>query len=269
MNSLKTLGAALTCAAAALAPAHAHAADWADNEIQLLHGTRFHDVGNDVDTTKNILTLQHASGYKYGSNFFFVDMLKSGENDENAAEVYGEYYHTLSLSKTAGWSFGGKDGFLRDIGITTGINYGTKNSTFRPNPKVLLAGPRFDLNLPGFAFFNVDVLAYHDRSTFGGFGGGYSCGERKTTYQVTPAWALPFSLGSAKFSFEGFADFIGSHGTCKAQILTQPQLRWDVGNHFGKPGTVFLGVEFQYWKNKFGIDGRRESLPQALLVWKL
>jgi nucleoside-specific outer membrane channel protein Tsx len=267
--SRRTASTALKiCAIAALAMSTvAHAADWSDNEVSLLRGTKFHDNGNDIDISKTILTLQHASGYKYGRNFLFVDFIKSGSADNNYGEVYGEYYHNLSLSKVGGmdWS----KNFVKDIGITTGINYGAKNSAFGPNPKVLLIGPTFDLNIPGFAYFNVDVLAYRDSGTFSGFGGGKLCGQTKTTYQVTPAWSLPFSIGSAKMSFDGFVDVIGGHGSCERQILAQPQLRWDVGNHFGKAGTVFLGLEYQYWNNKFGLDGVKESFPQLMLNWKL
>lgn len=256
------------CAAAALTlSAGAHAADWSDTEISVLHGKKFHDNDNDVDIAKTIVTLQHASGYKYGRNFFFVDMIKSDGADNHAGEVYGEYYHTLSVTKLAGkdWS----KNLVKDIGITGGLNYGSKNNEFGSNPKILLLGPTFDLNVPGFAFFNVDVLAYKDTGTFSGFGGGRLCGDSDVTYQITPAWLLPFSLGSAKFSFTGFVDLIGNHGTCERQILAQPQLRWDVGNHMGKPDTVFLGLEYQYWHNKFGIDGRKESFPQLMLNWKL
>ncbi|WP_018405553.1 hypothetical protein [Marinobacter gelidimuriae] len=67
--------------------------------MQLLRGTQFHDSGNGTDIAKTIVTLQHASGYKYGRNFFFVDMIKSDSADNNAGEVYGEYRHTLSISK--------------------------------------------------------------------------------------------------------------------------------------------------------------------------
>ncbi|MEO7940497.1 MAG: hypothetical protein ABIR55_17850, partial [Burkholderiaceae bacterium] len=199
-------------------------------------------------------------------NFFFVDMSKSDQKDNGYAEIYGEYYHTLSVSKLASkdWS---KD-FVRDIGVTTGINYGTKNSAFGPNPKVLLVGPTFDLNIPGFAFFNVDVLAYVDQGTFSGFGGGALCGSRKTTYQITPAWKLPFNIGGAKFIFDGFLDLIGAHGSCERQVLAQPQLKWDVGHHAGRPDTVYLGIEYQYWHNKFGTKGQNESFPQLLLTWK-
>lgn len=268
MKKLFRLGA---IAAACLALASAHAADWSDTEVQLLRGTSFRDNGDTKaqEFGKTIVTLNHVSGYKYGSNFFFVDFIRSddGGSDNGASEVYGEYYHTLSLGKVGGlnWS----KNFVKDIGLSTGINWGDKNSAFGPNPRVFLVGPSVDLALPGFAFFNLAAQAYIDRGRFSGFGGGKLCGSNSTGVQVTPAWNLPFSLGSAKFEFSGFLDWITSHGSCSAQVLTQPQIRWDVGNHFGKAGTVFLGVEYQYWHNKFGINGLTETFPQALLVWKL
>jgi hypothetical protein len=246
------------------------AADWSDTEVQVLHGAQFRDVSNNnPHNTRDIVTLQHASGYKYGRNFFFVDASKASQtsNNDNFNDIYLEYYHTLSFTKIAGKDWSRQ--FIKDVGFTAGVNYGTNNSAFRPSPKVLLFGPTFDLNIPGFAFFNVDVLSYKDNGTFRGFGSGRLCGNSNTTYQLTPVWKLPFQLGSAKFNFEGFMDIIGDHGTCKTQVLTQPQLRWDVGNHFGKPDSLYLGIEYQYWHNKFGINNRNESFPQALLVWKL
>jgi hypothetical protein len=29
-----------------------------------------------------------------------------------------------------------------------------------------------------------------------------------------------------------------------------------------------VGIEWQYWRSKFGISGLNESFPQALLFWK-
>ena len=244
------------------------AADWSDTEVQILHGNEYHDNGNDTDISKTLVTIQHASGYEYGRNFFFVDTYKSGSNDENSTEIYGEFYSTLSMGKTAGFKTE-PGSLIKDLGLTAGINYGTKNSSFRPNPSVLLLGPTIHLNVPGFTFFNVDVLAYRDSGNYRSNGGGKLCGETATTYQVTPAWKLPFSLGSESFSFEGFVDFIGSHGTCATQLLAQPQLRWDVGQHFTKPNRVYLGFEYQYWNNKFGIQDRKDNLIQMMMVFKL
>lgn len=241
----------------------AQAVDWSDTELQYLHGNQFREPFNPDDVRKDILTLQHASGHSLGRNFFFIDALKSDGKDEHADELYAEGYSSWSLSKLGGRSL--QAGLIKDVNLTLGLNYGYKSySNYGVNPRVLLPGLTLDLNVPGFSYLNVDVLAYIDRGRFDGRDNGCHA----ETYQITPVWKLPFSIGSARFSFEGFTDFIGEHGDCDKQILAQPQLRWDVGHHFDKSNKLLLGLEYQYWHNKFGIDGLKESLPQALLIFK-
>ena len=80
---------------------------------------------------------------------------------------------------------------------------------------------------------------------------------------------LPFSVGRVDVEFAGFIDFIGSRGAGTVyQVLSQPQLRIDIGKPFGRKGQLYAGIEYQYWRNKFGDDGVNESHPQLLLVWK-
>ena len=62
---------------AALPFAAAHAADWSDTSIGWRYGTRFAEPYGATDIHKNILSLTHVSGYKYGTNFFNADMLLS------------------------------------------------------------------------------------------------------------------------------------------------------------------------------------------------
>ncbi len=241
----------------------AQAADWSDTEIQWLHGSEFREPFNTHNVTKNIITLQHVSGYEWGRHFFFVDALQSNGRDGHATEGYAEGYTSVSLSRLMGVPV--SNSLIRDINLTAGINYGYKSyDDYGVNPRVLLAGVTIDFNLPAFSFFNVDVLAYIDRGRFDGRDNGCHA----ETYQITPAWKLPFTIGTARFSFEGFTDFIGQHGQCERQILAQPQLRWDVGHYFKLKDTLHIGMEYQYWHNKFGINGLKESLPQALMVWK-
>jgi nucleoside-specific outer membrane channel protein Tsx len=268
-----------------LATVPAQSADWSDTEIQYEHGTKYRvpfnpfnpndgKIGavNSTDVRKSIVTLQHASGYKYGRNFFFIDMLVSEKNDPtdggSNGEVYGEYYHSLSLSKISGANL--NFGPIRDINLTGGINYGTR--TNGPNPRVLLLGPTVDFNVPGFIFFNVDFLAYADHSRFAG-----QLTTDKTTWQVTPAWLAKFNLGPTKWVFTGHIDWIGKRcfvgangcaGRASVETLAQPEIKMDVGDLFGKPDTVYVGLEYQYWRNKFGYDGLTERVPQIQLAWK-
>lgn len=265
-GAIAPLLAAAIVGLASLPSRPAAAAEWSDTEVNYKYGTRFREPSNPSDVTKNILTLQHASGHKYGRNFFFVDFLKSDGADDHAGEVYGEWYSSLSLSKLTGRNL--PFGIVRDLNLTGGINYGAKNTG--ANPRVFLPGITVDFDVPGFAFFRVAVLAYVDRGNFKPDATTTldNCGKHATSYQIVPAWQAPFSLGPTKWSFEGHVDFTGSRGTCQNEIFAQPQLRFDVGHFFGKPDTVFAGVEYQYWRNKFGFKGLNESLPQLLLVWK-
>lgn len=280
----KPAAAALACAAAlaAVTPA-AGAADWSDTEIMLNYGSKFRepfnpfaakDINkpwlNDTDVSKAYLTLQHASGHKLGRNFFFVDIIDSKKNDPaggSNGEIYSEGYSSLSLSKLTGSKL--EFGPIADLNLTAGYNWGAKSNG--ANPRVFLFGGTVDFKVPGFIFFNVDVLTYNDK---GRFDGGPSISD--VTYQIAPAWLSKFSLGPTNWVFTGHVDFIGkrcpSTGSCAgraSEILAQPELRMDVGQFMGKKETVYLGVKWNYWRNKFGYDGLNENNPQIQLNWKL
>jgi nucleoside-specific outer membrane channel protein Tsx len=96
---------------------------------------------------------------------------------------------------------------------------------------------------------------------------GHRNGCTSTTFQLTPSWSLPFSLAGAGLSFTGFADFIGSHGDCASQVLTQPELRLDISRMWGKPGVLQAGVQWHYWHNKYGVDGVDDSVVMPVLFW--
>ena len=61
-----------------------NAADWSDTSIAWRYGTQFAEPFETNDITKHIVTLTHVSGYKYGTNFFNVDMLYSNNKDPAA-----------------------------------------------------------------------------------------------------------------------------------------------------------------------------------------
>jgi len=37
--------------------------------------------------------------------------------------------------------------------------------------------------------------------------------------------------------------------------------------HEGTPGRVYLGVEFDYWHNKYGIAGLTDNVVLPVVVW--
>jgi len=230
----------LLCLVICWVPSPVCSAEWSDTEVQLLYGNGF-ELG---PAEREIITLQHASGWRYGSNFFFFDIVRPFASDTT---IYGEWYSRFSLRRIAG-----KDrasGLLGDISASVAINAG---NGFR----AYLAGTTLHFNAPRFNFLMLDVMVYDDRAREG------------ATYIVTPAWDLPFEIGRAKFRFRGFIDLIGAEGDFSWQLLTQPQLLIDVGSVWGDTGRFWAGVEYQYWKNKYGIENVQETVPQIMIMWR-
>jgi nucleoside-specific outer membrane channel protein Tsx len=234
------IGSLTLVAALAATAAFAGGPSWGVTGVQLLHGHGYELGPEDRD----ILTFEHASGWSLGSNFFFFDV-----NDPFAGDtdIYGEWYTRLSWNEIGLAKSGA--GVLRDVSFAASINAGTGFRAY-------LAGVTLHLNVPGFAFLDLDVMAYDDRS------------DADVTYIVTPAWDLPFAIGRLNCHFRGFADLIGAEGARPAQLLSQPQLLLDLGDLWGSKDKLFVGLEYQYWHNKFGIAGEDESLPQLMVLWQ-
>lgn len=236
---------------------HADIFDWSSTEIQYLHGSGYQMPKNPNDIDRSIITVSHADGWTLGRNFFFMDTLFSEKGEPSQVNVYGELYSYLSFSKMTNSDL--KFSIFKDLNLTAGVNLGENLDSDKSGTRVFLYGVTVDLNLPAFKMFNIDFLCHNILEPV----------ELGNSIQITPVWKLPFELGNTHWSFEGFADYIGSKGgTYKDNFLAQPQLRLDVGEFFDVPNRVQIGIEYQYWHNKYGIKGFNESLPQALFVFK-
>ncbi|WP_020674880.1 DUF5020 family protein [Geopsychrobacter electrodiphilus] len=223
--------------------AFAGSAQWQTSNVELLLGSGY-KLGDDTRTT---LTFEHANGWKYGDNFFFLDVvnpMRDGVHSTN--DLYAEFSPRLSLSKISGKKIA--FGFVKDVLLASTLEMGEYSHNY-------LYGVGFSLDLPKFAYADINIYVRNNPNQDG------------QTYQITPVWALPFTVGSAKMLFEGFADIAGSEGNTKFNIDCQPRLLLDVGNFWQAPDSLWVGVEYMYWHNKFGVDGANESLPQAMVKW--
>jgi nucleoside-specific outer membrane channel protein Tsx len=228
------------------------AAIWSSTALSVLYGTKNQGITFNPDTAtlegfdqdKTIFTLEHASAWKYGDNFFFFDI---GQPFDVDTSIYGEWHPRLSFGKMTGNNFG--FAFVKDVLIATELNV-------NDGGRVYLYGAGFDLDIPHFQFFSLNIYIRNDPSI-----------EEETTYQISPAWNIPFTLGSAKFEFRGFLDYAGSAGTSEANFLAQPQLLLDLGSFSDKPGNLYAGIEYQYWTNKYGIKDIDENYVQFMGKW--
>ncbi|MGZ5071468.1 MAG: outer membrane protein OmpK [Methylobacter sp.] len=212
---------------------------------------------NPNDISRSIITLSHADGWGLGRNFFFMDTLISEHGEASQVNLYGEFYSYLSASKITGRNL--SYSLFKDLNLTVGVNAGENLDSKFSGSRVFLYGFTVDFNLPGFKMFTVDVLRHDVLEPV----------ALRSSWQITPCWKFPFTLFGTHWSLEGFADFIGPKGPNYAgNVLAQPQIRLDLGDFFGFSNQLFVGIEYQYWNNKYGVKGLHESLPQTLLLWK-
>jgi hypothetical protein len=271
------------CAAALMLCAGAsQAADWSDTSISWRYGTRFAEPYNPEHISKHIFALTHVSGYKYGSNFFNVDLLQSDSKDpgslnqtSGAQEAYVVYRHTLDIGALRGEpiSFGA----IKGVGATFGFDWNSKNDVgYNSRKRMLVAGPTLMWDVPGF--FNTSLLVLRESNAPSGAFPPISEVRDRYTFDshlmLSASWGIPLA---ERWAFEGYANYIGHKGRDEVGNPTGPetiidmQLMYDIGSHFGQPkNRMRLGVEYQFWNNKFGNTrtttggkGQRASTPMV------
>ncbi len=236
-----------------------HAADFSDTSISYRYGTQFREPYNDQDIIKNIIALTHASSYAYGQNFVNVDFLFSNYKDPStvggsgAQEAYVVYRNTLDIGKVIGKEL--NYSILRGVGATAGFDVNTKNDYgYASKKRMLVLGPTFSFDTPGF--LNVGILYLRESNAPVGHPERY---YYKWHPMLTSSWLIP--LPDPRFQFEGFVNYIAAKGKDEFGGNTKPetdfdgQIMFDVsGFAGGRKGLFRVGVEYQFWKNKFGND---------------
>jgi nucleoside-specific outer membrane channel protein Tsx len=249
---------------AALCTTAAHAADWSDTSLSWRYGTKFSEPYNGEDITKHVINFSNVSGYKYGKNFFSVDFLFSDSHDPSAVgassgahEAYALYRHTLDLGKVTGANLA--FGPVRGVGVTGGFDVNSKTDAgYNSKKRMLVLGPTLMFDVPGF--LDVSLLALRESNA--PFNGFTSTSTPRYTYKthamLSAAWGIPFTLG-VPLSFEGYANYIGTKGRNEfggptaVEINVDMQVMYDLSPAIGAAkNTLKLGLEYQYWKNKFG-----------------
>jgi len=259
----------------ALAAQGALAAEWSDTSIGYRYGQKFAEPYGPNDISKSIFSLTHASGYKYGTNFFNADMLLADDKDPSAPgahsgsqETYVLYRNTLDIGKISGSPIA--FGPVRGVGLTLGFDWNTKSDAgYNSKKRMLVAGPTLMFDVPGF--FNTSLLLLNESNA--PYNGYSHVSTPRYTYKthamLSNAWSIPFNAG-IPLSFEGYANFISSKGKDEFGGDTKPethfdmQIMYDMSAAVGAGKNTFkVGVEYEYWKNKFGNNDGGPAGPGA------
>jgi len=215
---------------------------WQSSNVQLLRGSDY-EISDPHGT---IVTFEYVNQWSYGDFFMFIDQSKF---DDGAKNTYGELSPRFSLNKLTGEDF--SYAVITDVYISTTIEKG------KGNVEAYLIGAGVGIDIPGFNFFNANIYSRHNSSL------------DDDTWQVTLAWQAPFSIGSTTWITEGFADFAGDAepGYVSNQFVV-PRLLVDISGILNmKRESLWLGFEYSFWTNKYGIDGVDERAIQAQIKW--
>ncbi len=230
----------LTLAATLLAGGQAMAADllqWQDNSLTYLNGIDFK-----VDPPRQqTVTFEHASGWSFGDLFIFVDGIKYNTEATNGAgdghTFYGEITPRLSFGKISGadLSFGP----IKDVLLAATYEFG------EDDVDAYLLGPAVDLDIPGFDFFQLNTYYREPDGKRDGSG----------VWQITPAWSYTIPIGNSDLVIDGFMDWVvDNDDSYHANLHFNPQVKYDLAKAMGWGKRFYVGVEYDYWSDKYGID---------------
>jgi len=219
---------------------------WQDNSLSFLYGNGF-DLDPDTQET---LTFEHVSGWAFGDLFIFVDAIYwDGDKDYKGDDwsYYGEIAPRLSAAKILDKDLSVL--FIKDF-LLSGCYESGKDSD-----QNALVGVAVDLAIPGFNFFQLNLYRrFNDISS------------SPESYQLTPVWKMTLPLCNTAVVFDGFIDWV--FGDSSRNLHICPQLKLDVGALVGMDaGSLYAGVEYDYWENKYGVKDVDQSAISALLKY--
>ncbi len=218
-----------------LFPLTVHA--FSSTNVQYLYSNNIDTlVGNEtLDKPMQTITLEHASSWKHGSNFFFTDMSSANFNNGNKHKVYTEWAPKLSLTSITNSTLDSE--IFKSFYLAGELNQGNNFQAINLGLGTALKSSYFDF---------LELNIFNRKDTF-----------NEATFQFTTAWRSHFSLLAQTFRFEGFLDYYG--GDNGTSVVSQPRLLIELNK------SVQVGAEFYYYK--FSKNSKETLSPQAMIKW--
>lgn len=249
--------------------------NWNDTFLGYRYSSNFHFPGSAAKVAQNIGSLTTTGGFSLGSYYFNADYLTSDRNNPEAGpdgvegasgnhgaqETYSVGHVEWSASKILHQHVG--FGFVRDLGFTTGFEWGTKDDQFEQRAKMWMLGLTAEFAVPGY--WNLTVGARNEQNYNGITGVDL---HYKTAWHVDSAWMTPLNFAPVPMVFKGFVAITGPKGTdgfnvanntpekTVTETLLRTSLLVDVGSMIGHPRALYIGPGYEYWNHMFGAPSK-------------
>ncbi len=226
------------------------ALEWSSTSLLLQQGEDFRTVPANDSFNAQVMTFEHANGWQYGSNFFFVDMTSPNRTD---SEFYAELSPSLSFSKL--FSKLELPAAIQELRLTATWELGEQTDA-------KLLGLGFDFAIPNVPVAQLNLYQRFSQSDF------YP-GKTGSAPQLSVVWMAPFAVSQTQWLFEGFMDYAWAEKQLGKtdNLLIQPRLWLDMGALYDSAGHLFIGAEHSVWHNKYGVKGVHETVTQLAVKW--
>ena len=116
--------------------------------------------------------------------------------------------------------------------------------------KSFLYGLGMDIKVPYFSYFQLNT--YRRNAT--------GSDNISDGWQLSPSFRMDFPVGNSNIVFDGYIDwvFATDEAAYETNFHFNPQLKYDLGavvlgEH--QKNKLFVGIEYDYWQNKYGVNG--------------
>ena len=211
---------------------------WFDYSITYLNGSDY-EVG---DNKRDVATFEYASGTNWGDTFLFFERMASKNDD---VTFYGEFSPRVKFSDYSAGAFSNIY-----FSSTLEANIFSPNSGKSSDFVNVLLGLGTDIKLPGFKFIKLSAYRRNNELSEG-------------NYQMTLSWAIPFN----NVTYDGFIDWFSTTDTQRASMNFTSQLKYNLSSHLNLTTPLYIGLEYVFWQNKFGIKGVNERNANLLVKY--
>lgn len=203
---------------------------WSDFSVTGLTGSDY-ELG---DNSREVLSFEHTAGTTWGDSFMFFDRLTSSDG---SVETYGEFTARIKLTEF--------DGVFKNLYVVPSMEMGPGNN--------YLLGLGTDINTSIFDFATLTLFARDNN-------------DGDASMQATFVWGMPVG----PLYYDGFIDLATGvdntqFGDTEMQMNFTSQLKYDLGPMFQLENKLFVGIEYVFWNNKFGVDGIDERNMNLLV----
>ncbi|WP_310734134.1 DUF5020 family protein [Psychrobacter sp. GP33] len=216
-----------------------------DTSITGLYGSDYELV---PDGKLKTMTLEHASTHDWGGIFFFVDRHQGRENDSGKKfkETYGELAPKLKLATF-------DNSIIKQVNLAGQYEFGSNSSGFSQDNYLVGLGADLNLPIPGMKYASASLYhAFNDK-------------DNADDQQIT----LTYGWEKNNFVIDGYIDyaFNSEDENVKDNIHVNPQIKYNLQKVLGLDTRLEVGMEYSYWKNKYGVDGVDQHAPSALIKY--